>query len=94
VLSQPPAMTEMSPYSHVHAPHVNGYFQTGETRFELEMLDANRTRLTILAAHRLRIDPIIYWEPIARWAANSNTRRVLDDLKLRAEGRRGRRLEI
>jgi hypothetical protein len=86
VLSQPPAMTEMSPYRHVHAPHVNGYFQTGETRFELETLDANRTRLTILAAHRLRIDPIIYWEPIARWAANSNTRRVLDDLKRRAEG--------
>jgi general stress protein CsbA len=87
VLNQPPAMTEMSPYRHVNAPHVNGYFATGETQFRLEALDARRTRLTILAAHRLRIDPIIYWEPIARWAANSNTLRVLRDVKLRAEAR-------
>ncbi len=86
VLSQPPAMNEMSPYRHVHAPHVNGYFETGETRFELEPLGTARTRLTIIAAHRLRIDPAIYWEPIARWAARSNTRRVLRDMKSKAEG--------
>lgn len=85
VLHQPLAMTEMSPYQHVHAPHVNGYFETGETRFEIEPLSGQRSRLTILAAHRLRIDPIIYWEPIARWAASSNTRRVLRDLKAKAE---------
>lgn len=89
VLSQPPAMAEMSPYRHVYAPHVSGYFETGETRFELEPLSAGRTRLTILAAHRLRIDPVIYWEPIARWAAQSNTRRVLRDFKAKAEGRAG-----
>ena len=85
VLHQPPAMTEMSPYRHVHAPHVNGYFETGETRFEIEPLSRATSKLTILAAHRLRIDPIIYWEPIARWAASSNTRRVLRDIKSKAE---------
>jgi general stress protein CsbA len=85
VLKQPPAMTEMSPYRHVHAPHVNGYFETGETRFEIEPIGGQRTRLTILAAHRLRIDPVIYWEPIARWAASNNCRRVLRDLKAKAE---------
>jgi hypothetical protein len=85
VLHQPPAMTEMSPYRHVHAPHVSGYFETGETRFEIEALSGQRSRLTILAAHRLRIDPIIYWEPIAQWAVNNNTRRVLRDLKAKAE---------
>lgn len=88
VLKQPPAMTEMSPYRHVQAPHVNGYFETGETRFEIEHLAGQRSRLTILAAHRLRIDPIIYWEPIARWAASSNTRRVLRDIKNKAETQR------
>ena len=85
VLKQPPTMTEMSPYRHVNAPHLNGYFETGETRFEIESLSDQKSRLTILAAHRLRIDPIIYWEPIARWAASSNTRRVLRDLKSKAE---------
>ncbi|MEO6040485.1 MAG: hypothetical protein ABIP41_01150 [Croceibacterium sp.] len=85
VLSQPPAMTEMSPYNHVNAPHVTGYFETGETRFELEPLSESRTRLTILAAHRLRIAPVFYWEPIAQFAAQTNTRRVLRDVKSKAE---------
>jgi general stress protein CsbA len=85
VLHQPPAMREMSPYQHVHAPHVNGYFETGETRFEIEPLSAEKSRLTILAAHRLHLDPVVYWEPIARWAASSNSRRVLRDLKAKAD---------
>ncbi len=85
VLSQPPAMKEMSPYRHVHAPHVVGYFETGETQFEIQPLGELQTRLTIRAAHRLRIDPVVYWEPIARWAASSNTRRVLRDLKTKSE---------
>ena len=29
VLTQPPAMEEMSPYRRVHSPHVQGYFETG-----------------------------------------------------------------
>ena len=86
VLRQPPAMEEMSPYRHVHAPHVVGYFETGETQFEIQALGERQTRLTIRAAHRLWIDPVIYWEPIARWAASSNTRRVLRDMKAKAEG--------
>jgi general stress protein CsbA len=85
VLSQPPAMKEMSPYRRVNAPHIDGYFETGETEFELQPLNDQRTRLTVRAAHRLRIDPLIYWEPIARWAASSNSQRVLRDLKSKAE---------
>jgi hypothetical protein len=88
VLSQPPAMEEMSPYRTVHAPHVQGYFETGETRFDLEALADGRTRLTIVAAHRLKIDPVLYWEPIARWAIRDNTRRVLRDIKAKAEAAR------
>lgn len=85
VLSQPPAMKETSPYRHVHAPHVQGYFETGETQFDLKPLSPRTTRLTIRAAHRLKIDPIIYWEPIARWAIRENTRRVLRDIAVRSE---------
>ena len=89
VLSQPPAMKEMSPYGRVNAPHVDGYFETGETAFDLQPLNDRRTRLTVRAAHRLRIDPLIYWEPIARWAASSNSQRVLRDLKTKAEAASG-----
>jgi hypothetical protein len=90
VLRQPPMMKEMSPYSHVHAPHLNGYFETGETRFDLQPLPHCRTRLTITAAHHLRIDPVLYWEPVARWAIRDNTRRVLRDFKAKAESIRER----
>jgi hypothetical protein len=85
ILSQPPAMEEMSPYRRVHAPHLNGYFTTGEMSFRLQPLPVGRTRLTINASHLLKIDPIPYWEPLARWTIRTNTARVLQDIKLKAE---------
>ncbi len=84
-LTQPPAMEEMSPYRQVHAPHVHGYFDTEHTQFRLTALPGGGTRLEIEAEHVLRIDPVLYWEPIARWAIRSNVRRVLRDLKAKAE---------
>ena len=85
VLDQPPAMEEMSPWRHVHAPHVSGYFDTSETRFDLAPLPGGGTRLTVRAAHILRIDPVLYWEPIARWAIAGNLDRVLGDIRTKAE---------
>ena len=85
VEDQPPAMEEMSPYRRVHAPHVQGYFLTGETRFELKPLESNRTLLRVSSEHKLRIDPIPYWEPIARIAIRQNVGRVLKDIKEKAE---------
>lgn len=85
VLSQPPAMEEMSPYRGVHAPHVSGYFETAETSFELEPLPGGGTRITARASHVLRIDPVLYWGPLARWAIRQNAARVLQDIKQKAE---------
>jgi len=85
VLSQPPAMEEMSPYRKVHAPHLSGYVVTGDTRYILSPLRDGGTRLTLQATTILRLDPILYWEPIARWAFDANVRRVLSSAKLQAE---------
>lgn len=85
VQHQPAAMEEMSPYRRVHAPHVEGYFLTGETRFDLVPLSKDRTRLEITSEHVLRIDPIPYWEPIAHLAIGSNVHRVLEDIKAKSE---------
>ena len=85
VLAQPPAMEEMSPYRRVHSPHVQGYFETGTTRFTLTPLPGGGTRLDIDARHVMRIDPVLYWEPLARLAIRINLTRVLDDLKQKAE---------
>lgn len=86
VLSQPPAMEEMSPYRKVHAPHLYGYVVTGDTRYILTPLTNGGTRLTLEATTILHIDPIVYFEPIARWAFQTNVRRVLTSAKLQAEG--------
>jgi hypothetical protein len=85
VLSQPPAMAELSPYAHVHAPHVRGYFETVSTSFTLQPLPGGGTRLVAGADHVLRLDPVLYWEPVARWAIRENVRRVLADVQARAE---------
>ncbi len=87
VVRQPPAMEEMSPYRKLHTPHLIGYFDTGETRFDLVPLPGGRTRLTVRAGHVLRIDPGLYWEPIARWAIGQNVGRVLTDIRRDAEAR-------
>ena len=87
VVRQPPAMEEMSPYRRVHAPHVNGHFDTGVTRFSLDPLPGGGTRLTVAATHVLRIDPALYWEPIARLAIGLNVDRVLQDVRQKAERR-------
>ncbi|KTE37549.1 MULTISPECIES: SRPBCC family protein [unclassified Sphingopyxis] len=87
VVRQPPAMEEMSPYRKLQTPHLVGYFDTGETRFDLDPLPGGRTRLTVRAGHVLRIDPVLYWGPIARWAIGQNVGRVLSDVRRDAEGR-------
>lgn len=84
VLSQPPAMSEMSPYREVHAPHVSGYFDTIDTRFDLAPLPGGATRLTISGSHVLRMDPALYWEPLARLAIRLNVARVLADIDTKA----------
>lgn len=87
VLSQPPAMFEMSPHRHVHAPHLKGYFETGDTSFEIRSLPGGKTKLIAESEHILRIDPVLYWQPIAKWAIDANVSRVLQALKAKAEAR-------
>ena len=86
VLSNPPAMHELSPYKTVHAPHVKGYFNTLSTSFELVALPGGRTRIIERTSHQLKLDPIFYWMPMARLVVGENNARVLAYLRDRAEG--------
>jgi uncharacterized membrane protein YhaH (DUF805 family) len=80
-----PALRELSPYEHVHAPHVRGYFLTNLTSFELVPLPGNRTHLVERTSHELRLEPILYWMPLARLVVDLNNDRVLRHIKHRAE---------
>src|SRR5204863_653178 len=72
-----PGMRELSPYEHVHAPHVVGYFLTTSTSFELEPLPDGGTAIVEHTSHVLKLDPVFYWLPLARWVVHANNARVL-----------------
>jgi hypothetical protein len=85
VLRDVPAMRELSPYEHVHAPHVIGYFFTKGTSFELLPGESGGTRLIERTAHTLKLEPVLYWVPLARLVVGQNNARVLAHIKSRAE---------
>jgi uncharacterized membrane protein YhaH (DUF805 family) len=85
VVSDVPGMREISPYEHVHAPHVAGYFLTDGTSFELVPLADGSTRIIEHTSHQLRLDPALYWLPMARFIVHENNARVLAHIKRQAE---------
>jgi uncharacterized membrane protein YhaH (DUF805 family) len=80
-----PAMHEISPYEHVHAPHAIGYFRTSLTSFELTPRADGGTELIERTAHQLKLDPATYWLPMARWIVHENNMRVLAHIRRQAE---------
>ncbi len=80
-----PGMRELSPYEHVHAPHVIGYFRTTNTSFELLPRADGGTDIVERTSHELRLDPVPYWLPMARWIVRQNNARVLEHIRAHAE---------
>ena len=85
VVEDIPAMRELSPYDHVHAPHVVGYFRTMQTSFELVRRSDGHTEIIVRTSHELRLDPVLYWLPMARWVVHENNARVLAHIRRHAE---------
>jgi len=85
VLSNPPAMHELSPYRHVNAPHVHGYFETISTSFEIVTLAGGNVHVIEHTAHEMKLDPVLYWLPFARLIVHENNTRVLGYIKEHAE---------
>jgi hypothetical protein len=85
VLSNPPALHELSPYGEIKTPHLDGYFTTRYAHFNIEPLPNGRTRLSLVTLHDLKLEPALYWIPIAQWAIHENKARVLAHFARRAE---------
>jgi len=85
VVRDVPGMRELSPYEHVHAPHVIGYFRTISTSFELVPRSDGGTDIVERTSHELRLDPVPYWLPMARWIVRQNNTRVLEHIRIHAE---------
>ena len=85
VTSQPDALRELSPYRHVNAPHVKGFFKAQRGEFRLVALPAGRTRLEGSTWYSLQIYPNAYWRPIAQLIVHSIHTRVLEQVKRESE---------
>jgi hypothetical protein len=85
VLTDVPAMRELSPYEHVHAPHVVGYFNSRLTSFELVPRSDGGTDVVERTSHELKLEPVLYWLPVARWVVQQNNARVLAHIRRQAE---------
>jgi hypothetical protein len=85
VVKDVPGLRELSPYQRVHSPHVVGYFLTTSTSFELLPLADGGTEIVEHTSHELKLDPVFYWLPMARWVVHANNARVLAHIGRQAE---------
>jgi uncharacterized membrane protein YhaH (DUF805 family) len=85
VASQPPPLVEWSPYAHVHAPHLDGYFRSVRGEFRLVALEGGRTRLEGSTWYLLDIGPRAYWDLWADDLVHRIHLRVLRHVKRLAE---------
>jgi uncharacterized membrane protein YhaH (DUF805 family) len=61
VTQQPPPMFELSPYRHVHPPHLDGFLRSTHGEFRLIRLSQGRTRLEGRTWYNVDMFPQWYW---------------------------------
>lgn len=61
VAEQPEPMFELSPYRHIHPPHLNGSFRSLRGEFRLVPLADGRTQLEGRTWYQVQIYPLAYW---------------------------------
>jgi hypothetical protein len=78
-------MREWSPYSQVHAPHLDNYLASKAGQFRLTPLPDGSTHLEGTTWYENRMWPADYWRPWSDWIIHHIHRRVLENIRLRAE---------
>ncbi|HKR09078.1 MAG TPA: SRPBCC family protein [Gemmatimonadaceae bacterium] len=84
VVAQPPPMRELSPYSKVYAPHIDGFFRSSHGEFRL-IPTASGTRLEGHTWYSVAIYPQAYWRALSELLLHRIHQRVLDQVKREAE---------
>lgn len=85
VQSQPSPMHELSPYRHVHPPHLDGYLRSKRGEFRLVDLGNGRTRLEGRTWYEYEIFPQFYWTLWTDMLIHRIHQRVLAHIKDLAE---------
>ena len=85
VREQPVPMFELTPYRHIHPPHLDGTFLSTRGEFELVELSDGGTRLIGRTWYTLDIRPHAYWTIWSDWLVHRIHQRVLRHVKRLAE---------
>ncbi|MEX2174501.1 MAG: SRPBCC family protein [Pirellulaceae bacterium] len=85
VTEQPEPMFELSPYRHVHPPHLEGALRSKRGEFRLIALSGGRTRLEGRTWYELEMFPSSYWTLWTQVLIGSIHERVLQHVKQLAE---------
>ncbi len=86
VKEQPAPMFELSPYAHVHPPHLDNALRSKRGEFLLQDLGDGRTRLTGNTWYEFDMFPRPYWRLWSDGMIHAIHQRVLAHIKQLAEG--------
>jgi uncharacterized membrane protein YhaH (DUF805 family) len=81
VREQPDPMIELTPYRHIHPPHLDLAFRSVRGEFDLVELPNGGTRLTGRSWYQLDMRPHAYWTIWSDWLVHSIHARVLRHIK-------------
>jgi hypothetical protein len=85
VAEQPHALRELSPYRHVHPPHLEGYLESTHGEFVLQELPGNRTRVIGRTWYHFEMYPQQYWTLWSDLIIHRIHERVLNHVRQHAE---------
>jgi hypothetical protein len=85
VESQPEPMFEMTPFRHVHPPHLKESFVSTRGEFRLLPMVDGRTRLIGRTWYRLKLEPAWYWSALSSQIIHAIHGRVLEHIKTLSE---------
>jgi len=85
VTANPAPLNELTPYGHIDAPHLHGYFVSQKGQFSLTALPGGRTRLEGTTWYHNAMWPSAYWHLWSNYIIHKIHFRVLAHIRAEAE---------
>ncbi|MFG0250855.1 MAG: hypothetical protein ACF8OB_18360, partial [Phycisphaeraceae bacterium JB051] len=85
VSEQPIPMTEMTPYTGIHPPHLDWAFISHQGQFKLNQLEGGKVQLVGTTWFHTEIGPEFYWGSICQELIHIIHLRVLNHIKTSVE---------
>lgn len=85
VTANPAPLNELTPYGHIDAPHLHGYFVSEKGQFSLTELPGGRTRLEGTTWYHNAMWPAAYWHLWSDYIIRKIHFRVLEHIRAKAE---------